>query len=113
MKKTYCDRCERECDGAAVQRFTIFDVNRSIDVCDKCYQEFFRWLHNKPELVEAEKNDDITKFVKESLVNSTPMDNDKMISISVNTLKKIYESYDPEGVEKFIKDIREEKNDGE
>jgi ribosome-binding protein aMBF1 (putative translation factor) len=49
MKKTFCDRCSKECDGSAVQRFTIFDVNRSIDVCDDCYREFFKWLNEKQE----------------------------------------------------------------
>lgn len=123
MKKTFCDRCGKECDGVAIQRFVIFDVNKAIDVCDDCYKAFFRWLNNKPTAIDScdmnmfepdervINDDSITKFVKESLVNPIPMDNDKMISISINTLKKIYESNDPEGVEEFIKDVRKEKND--
>ena len=47
MKKTFCDRCGAECNGEPLQRFTIFDVNRAIDVCEDCYKEFFRWLNNK------------------------------------------------------------------
>ena len=46
MKKTFCDRCGVECNGNTVQRFTIFDVNHAIDVCEDCYQEFFRWLNS-------------------------------------------------------------------
>ena len=46
MKKTFCDRCGAECDGENIQRFTIFDVNKSIDVCDNCYQAFFQWLQS-------------------------------------------------------------------
>ena len=46
MKKTFCDRCGVECNGQTVQRFTIFDVNRAIDVCENCYKEFFRWLQS-------------------------------------------------------------------
>lgn len=45
MKKTFCDRCGAECDGE-IQRFTIFDVNKSIDVCDNCYRAFFQWLQS-------------------------------------------------------------------
>lgn len=47
MKKTFCDRCGAECNGEPVQRFTIFDVNHSIDVCDRCYKEFFNWLDGR------------------------------------------------------------------
>ena len=77
MRKTFCDRCGKECDGVAIQRFVIFDVNKAIDVCDDCYQSFFRWLNNKPSVID---------------------------SCDMNV-------FDPEGVEEFIKDIKENKNE--
>ena len=92
MRKTFCDRCGAECDGVAIQRFTIFDVNKSIDVCDSCYREFFRWLKNKDaENFEYPCTDDLNEFVKESLENPKPMDQDKMINLAVNTIKKYNE----------------------
>lgn len=48
MKKTYCDRCGEECDGnQTIQRYTLFDVNHSVDFCDKCYKELVQWLTSK------------------------------------------------------------------
>ena len=71
MKKTFCDRCGVECNGEPVQRFTIFDVNRAIDVCEDCYKEFFRWLNNKdifdktvPE-TKIESDDGLDKIIDE------------------------------------------------
>ena len=71
MKKTFCDRCGAECNGEPLQRFTIFDVNRSIDVCENCYREFFRWLNNKdifdktvPE-TKIESSDGLDKVIDE------------------------------------------------
>ena len=71
MKKTFCDRCGAECNGEPLQRFTIFDVNRAIDVCENCYREFFRWLNNKdifdktiPE-TKIESSDGLDKVIDE------------------------------------------------
>ena len=45
MKKTFCDRCGEEVPFSGnVQRFTIFDINKSVDLCDKCYMQFVRWI---------------------------------------------------------------------
>ena len=57
MKKTYCDRCGEECDGnQTVQRYTVFDVNHSVDFCDRCYKELVRWLTKRVPLKEDTEN---------------------------------------------------------
>lgn len=49
MKRTYCDVCDKELsDGEpGVQRFTIYDNHKAIDICSDCYAEFNRWLRSK------------------------------------------------------------------
>jgi hypothetical protein len=61
MKVTYCDRCGKEvgCNGI-IQRFTIFDTNKSLDLCDNCHKDFVRWL----ELGES------IKYVRENIERS-------------------------------------------
>lgn len=49
MKRTYCDRCDKEISNgeSGVQRFTIFDNNKAVDLCRECYDKFCRWLRNE------------------------------------------------------------------
>lgn len=51
MKRTYCDRCDKEIGNgeSRVQRFTIFDNNKAVDLCQECYDNFCRWLRNEVE----------------------------------------------------------------
>lgn len=83
MKKTFCDRCGVECNGQSVQRFTIFDVNRAIDVCENCYSEFFRWLNSGKDVVKDRPIGDVNEFIKKSLGK---------------------DSDDSDGLDEFIKD---------
>lgn len=87
MKKTFCDRCGAECNGEPLQRFTIFDVNRAIDVCENCYKEFFRWLNNKdifdktvPE-TKIESDDGLEEFANNVMTSYITSDG---IVINVN-----------------------------
>lgn len=71
MKKTFCDKCGVECNGNTVQRFTIFDVNHAIDVCEDCYQEFFRWLNSGKDVKKDQPIGDVNDFIKKSLGKET------------------------------------------
>ena len=132
MKKTFCDRCGVECNGQTVQRFTIFDVNRAIDVCEDCYKEFFLWLNSEKDkttslgvnysgeiisldkdgkpIVKSKCTDDINNFIKKSLTDPHPMDNDKLTALAINTLKNCKNDSD-DGVDEFIKDVKNEESD--
>lgn len=46
MKKTFCDHCGNEVADGKVQRFSIFDINKCVDLCEDCYLELCRWLKN-------------------------------------------------------------------
>lgn len=85
MRKTFCDRCGAECNGKSVQRFTIFDVNKAIDVCENCYTDFFQWLNSGKDVVKDRPIGDVNEFIKKSLG------------------KKSDDSDD--GVDDFIKDV--------
>ena len=52
MKKTFCDRCEKEINGKDIQRYTVFDNNKAIDLCSECYSSFYKWLHTFDESEE-------------------------------------------------------------
>lgn len=54
MKKTFCDRCKKEVDGKDIQRYTVFDNNKAIDLCNQCYSSFYKWLHTFDEKNEED-----------------------------------------------------------
>ena len=55
MKKTFCDKCGDECScNGQIQRFTIFDVNKDVDLCDSCYTKFASWILRDGELFTKE-----------------------------------------------------------
>jgi len=57
MKKTYCDRCGEECSSnQTIQRYTLFDVNHSVDFCDRCYNNLVRWFTKRTPLKEDTEN---------------------------------------------------------
>lgn len=94
MKRTFCDRCGVECNGQSVQRFTIFDVNRAIDVCEDCYSEFFRWLNSekdKPTPLGVHYSGEIISLDKDG--------------------KPIMNKDDSDGVDEFIKDVKNDSDD--
>ena len=52
MKVTYCDRCGKEvgCNGI-IQRFTIFDTNKSLDLCENCHSDLMQWIDGGKNIV--------------------------------------------------------------
>lgn len=117
MKKTFCDRCGVECNGQSVQRFTIFDVNRAIDVCEDCYSEFFRWLNNK-ELVPENVRMDFSSC-DDCKYKNVGCGEDPCKNCSYNYVNKFcpYESdksdvSDSDGLDEFIKDVKNDSDEG-
>lgn len=63
MKKYYCDHCGKEIDSKHITRLGLVRPDESVlsgdtfHFCDKCREEFFGWLNNKPAKQEGKEAD--------------------------------------------------------
>jgi len=108
MKKTFCDRCGVECNGERLQRFTIFDVNRAIDVCEDCYSAFYQWLNNK-DLVPGNVRMDFDSC-SDCKYKNIGCGEDPCKNCSHNYVDKFRPDESDDGVDEFIKDVKNDSN---
>lgn len=59
MKKSFCDRCGRECESDKLGRFEIPDINQRAqphELCPYCMNKLRQFLETVPQTVEEKPN---------------------------------------------------------
>ena len=100
MKRTFCDRCGAECNGERLQRFTIFDVNRAIDVCENCYSDFFKWLNSGKDSNDQDYKDDSDDYIALRVLDHMKKGDLDGAAEEIRKSKS-----EDDGVDEFIKDV--------
>lgn len=50
IHKTICDRCKKEILETPVRKFTIYNGNVRVDLCEDCYRFFHNWMEKPDDL---------------------------------------------------------------